>query len=916
MKLQRQIFLLLAFLAFGTIFAQREASNWYFGRNAGLRFNGDGSVVPLLDGQLSTNEGCASISDKFGNLLFYTDGITIWDRTNGVMTNGTGLLGDPSSTQSALIVPKPDDNDIYYVFTVNALGGEVHDTTLLEGLNYYIVDMSRGANGEVVGRGNNGQPLLKPNSEKITAVRSADCSSIWLISQFLDSFYAYEISAAGVNTTPVVSVTPTLVPLGGYRYNAIGYMKASPDGTKIAVAHSTVSDVTDRSAPGKVVLYDFDSATGQVTNELEINVDNRSPYGIEFSPNNEILYVTADFYDSQGTYVDGRLYQYDLLAADISASRFQLGEFVNGALQLAPDGKIYGSQFASGALNVINDPNQRGAACNFVPGQQTLGGRFASFGLPPFIQSLFNEVINILGDSGTNGNTDLELCENESYTFTAPVISGATYRWTFEDAANNVTVLPAGSNSFSITSAGVADSGIYKVEIDRNDGSCPVEGFAFLTVNPLPSVKNTLLTQCDLDEANPSDGITTINLVQAVAELTNNTTGSGITFHRSLADLQGGIAISSPESYRNSNPFNETIYVKVTGASGCFNIAELQVTVQSTIIGNTNTRIIYGCDLSDEDQVLESSFDLESIRNSYAPLEASFYRNRNDAALEINELNGNLITSDTQILVRLESGNQCQGIEAIQFLIDPLPEVNYPDEIFICLNELPGTLIAEPGYDGYRWYKVNGNSEAEVSNVQTSSITEPGSYRLQLTRNYSDGGTVRSCSNSKNFEVIASNIAQINEIVIRDFSDNNRITVLVSGEGNYEYALNDRNGPYQDSNIFNNVAPGLVTVFVRDKNNCGITEEEIFVLGYPKFFTPNGDGFNDSWQIVGADPDFFSNSKIYIFDRYGKPLKELRLNDSGWDGTFNGTQLPAADYWFRVFLNDGREFVGHFSLKR
>lgn len=916
MNLQKLFFLVMALFAFGTLVAQREASNWYFGRNAGLQFKGDGSVVPLLDGELSTNEGCASISDKFGNLLFYTDGITIWNRTNAIMTNGSGLLGDPSSTQSALIVPKPDDNDIYYVFTVNALGGDVHNTALLEGLNYYIVHMSRGANGEVVGRGNNGQPLLKPNSEKVTAVRSADCSSIWLISQFLDSFYAYEISAAGVNTTPVVSVVPTVVPLGGYRYNAIGYLKASPDGSKIAVAHSTVSDVTNRSAPGKLLLYDFDSATGQVTNEQEIDISNRSPYGVEFSPNNEILYVTTDFYNSEGTYIDGELNQYDLLAADINASRFRLGEFVNGALQLGPNGKIYGSQFASGALNVINDPNERGAACNFVPGQQTLGGRFASFGLPPFIQSLFNEVINILGDSGSNGNTDLELCENESYTFTAPIISGASYRWTFEDVSNNVTVLLMNGNTYTITSATIADAGIYKVEIDRNDGSCPVEGFAFVAINPLPAVKNTLLTQCDLDEANPSDGITTINLVQAASELTNNTTGNGITFHQSMADLQGGVAITSPENYRNSNPFNETIFVKVTAASGCFNIAELVLNIQSTIIGDTNTKEIYGCDLTDEDTVLESSFDLESIRSTYAPLEASFYRNRNDAALEINSLNGNFITTDTQVFVRLESANQCQGIEVIQFLIDPLPFINYPDEVFICLNELPGTLIAEPGFDAYRWYRVNGNSEAEVSNAQTSSITEPGSYRLQITQNYTDGGTVRSCSNSKNFEVIGSDIAQIDEIVIRDFSDNNRIVVQVSGEGNYEYALNDRNGPYQDSNIFNNVAPGPVTIFVRDKNDCGIAEEEIFVLGYPKFFTPNGDGFNDSWQIVGADPDFFSNSKIYIFDRYGKPLKQLRLNDSGWDGTFNGTMLPAADYWFRVFLEDGREFVGHFSLKR
>jgi gliding motility-associated-like protein len=916
MNILKALFLILALAATLSVSAQREAANWYFGRNAGLQFNGNGSVTPLLDGALSTNEGCASISDKFGNLLFYTDGITVWDRTNSIMTNGNGLLGDPSSTQSAIIVPKPEDNDIYYIFTVNALDGDVHNTSLLQGLNYYIVDMSVGANGAVTGRGNGDQPLLSPNSEKITAVRSADCSSIWVITQFLDSFYAYEVSATGVDNTPVISVTPTLVPLGGYRYNAIGYMKASPDGSRIAVAHSTVSNVTNRSAPGKLLVYDFDTATGQVSNEQELDVINRSPYGIEFSPNNELLYVTCDFYDATGNYIDGRLFQYDLLAADINASRVQLGGLVNGALQLGPNGNIYGSQFGSNSLNVINDPNERGTACNFVAGQQTLGGRTASFGLPPFIQSLFNEVVNIIGSAGTNDNKDLVICENDSYTFTAPVIPGATYQWSFEDSNNNVTVLATGGDTYTLNNATLNDAGIYKLEIDRNDGSCPIEGFAFVTINALPPVKNFTLTQCDIDEAAPSDGFASFNLEEASLELMNNNMANGIRFYETLTDLQNNTAITNPSDYRNTIAFNQTVYARVTAVTGCSSVAELYLNVQSTIIPDTNLQTFYACDISSEDTVTDNIFDLELIRSTYAPLEASFYRTRTDAALEVNALSGNFRTSDTRLFVRLESANQCQGVEQIEFIIDPLPTINYPDEVYLCINELPGTLIAEDGFDIYRWYKINGANEAEVSNVQTASITEPGSYRLQVTRNYTDNGVIRSCSNFKNFEVIGSNSATITNIEIRDFSDNNRIIVEVSGEGDYEYAINDIAGPYQDSNIFENIAPGNVTVYVRDKNNCGIVNKEVFVLGYPKFFTPNGDGFNDFWQIIGITPGFITKSKIYIFDRYGKTLKELSLNDRGWDGTFNGTPLPASDYWFRIFLDDGRKFTGHFALKR
>lgn len=916
MNLLKSTLLIWALAFTAGALAQREAANWYFGRNAGLQFKGDGNVIPLLNGALSTNEGCASISDKFGNLLFYTDGITVWDRTHNIMTNGTGLLGDPSSTQSAIIVPKPEDTNIYYIFTVHALGGDVHDTSLLRGLNYYEVDMSAGTHGAITGQGNNEQPLLIPNSEKITAVRSADCSSIWVISHFLDTFYAFEVSSTGVNANPVTSVTPTLIPLGGYRYNAIGYLKASPDGSKVAVAHSTVSPVTNRSAPGKLLIYDFDAATGVVSNEKELNIDNRSPYGVEFSPNSELLYATAEFYNSNSIYEDGKLFQFDLSATNIDASKIQLGTSVNGALQLAPNGKIYSSAVTRETLNVINAPNEKGTACNFVEAQQTLGGRIASFGLPPFIQSLFNEVVNIIGPEGENGNTGLVLCENDSFTFNAPVINGASYQWTFEDLNNNSVLLSTAGPSFSLTNARLNDSGVYKLEIDRNDGSCPIEGYAFVTVNALPLAIKANLTQCDIDVSNPADGFTLFNLKQATALITNSSAINNIAFYESLNDIQNNNPINTPESYRNTTAFNQTIYAKVTGLNGCTAIAELDLTVQSTIVPDTNIKTYYACDSSPEDLVEDAIFDLEAIRNTYAPLEASFYRNRTDATLEVNGLNGTLRTPSTRIFVRLELSGQCQGVEQLALVIDPLPEVNFPDEIVLCLNKIPEIEIAEGGFDQYRWYKINATNEIEVSHLQTVSLTEPGRYRLELTTFYTDGSVPRSCSNSKQFEVKASNIATINQIEIRDFVADNRITIYATGEGNYEYALNDANGPYQDSNIFKNIPPGKNIVYVRDKNNCGILNREIYVLGYPKFFTPNGDGYNDLWQITGRHPDFFSNSKIYIFDRYGKTIKVLRLDDKGWDGIFNGVQLPSSDYWFRVFLEDGRVFTGHFALKR
>ena len=145
--------------------------------------------------------------------------------------------------------------------------------------------------------------------------------------------------------------------------------------------------------------------------------------------------------------------------------------------------------------------------------------------------------------------------------------------------------------------------------------------------------------------------------------------------------------------------------------------------------------------------------------------------------------------------------------------------------------------------------------------------------------------------------------------------------MAAEGAGDYEYSLNNINGPYQDSNIFNSVSQGSYTVFVRDKNGCGIVQEEVVqdltLEGFPKFFTPNGDGVNDFWQFIppqgGGDLNL---DVITIFDRYGKFLVQIAPDSRGWDGNYNGQPLPSTDYWFRATTTENQSVEGHFSLKR
>ena len=313
----RTLLILMTVLSFTyNVRAQGEATFWYFGENAGIKFEEDGTITPLLDGQLSTIEGCTSISDEEGNLLLYTDGITVFNKDHQVIANGTDLNGNSSSSQSGLIVPKPGDPSIQYVFTV---GASIGDNAGF-GLNYTIVDLDGNA-----GRGRVLQkniPLLQVCSEKITAVLK-DCSnrSVWVVAfagengdtNSYDTFFAYEVTPAGVNRTPVKSRFEEFPIL-----DARGYLKFSTDGTKVASANSFSG----------LYLYDFDVATGVLSNAERIRIDspNRIPYGVEFSQSRRFLYVHSSN-NEQPLEPEGHessLFQFDLRADDIAASMIEL----------------------------------------------------------------------------------------------------------------------------------------------------------------------------------------------------------------------------------------------------------------------------------------------------------------------------------------------------------------------------------------------------------------------------------------------------------------------------------------------------------------------------------------------------------------------------------------------------------------
>jgi gliding motility-associated-like protein len=205
-----------------------------------------------------------------------------------------------------------------------------------------------------------------------------------------------------------------------------------------------------------------------------------------------------------------------------------------------------------------------------------------------------------------------------------------------------------------------------------------------------------------------------------------------------------------------------------------------------------------------------------------------------------------------------------------------------------------------------------GGSVGNNNPLYTTNIL--GDYTLTVTDN------ITGCvSDTKTVSVLPSSIAITGYTITQDFSDNQIITVIPNGLGeNYIYQLDG--GLFQESNVFTNVTSGNHIIIVRDKDGCGDSDPiEVLIIKYPKFFTPNSDGYNDYWNIYDLKELGDTNSKISIFDRQGKLLKQISPFGQGWDGMYNGKALLADDYWFIVnYTREGitREFKSHFSIKR
>lgn len=249
------------------------------------------------------------------------------------------------------------------------------------------------------------------------------------------------------------------------------------------------------------------------------------------------------------------------------------------------------------------------------------------------------------------------------------------------------------------------------------------------------------------------------------------------------------------------------------------------------------------------------------------------------------------------------------------------PRINIPATIGICVQDSDVTLISRDRADGFRWIKINDdNTEEIVSDTNVFTTEEIGFYRYEAYINVAIFGETTECTSVAAFEVVRSEPAEVNSVEVDVTASGLDLTVTVVGSGIYEYALDDENGPFQDSAVFRNVSEGDHQIFVRDRAGCGtISYDFIQTLkqdDFPKFFTPNNDGINDFWQLSPLNDNVPSLRALYIFDRYGNLLSQINPESTGWDGTYKGRPMPSSTYWYKAVSVFNREIKGYFALKR
>ncbi len=519
---------------------------------------------------------------------------------------------------------------------------------------------------------------------------------------------------------------------------------------------------------------------------------------------------------------------------------------------------------------------------------------------------------NIGANLGPNLVGQDALCQGETYQLNVGDngLTPQNYTWILveENGSEQVLVENPTQDSYTVNSPGT-----YKVEVDYGN-NCIATDFVVIEYVDLSYLSNESLSVCDAN----NDGLSVFNLNQSIGNLVDNQQNLTVSnFFLTAEDAENNVvanAISNPQSFENTEP-NQIIYARIESQTGCFRVLEIQL---STNFSNYNPVYLVSCstDPTNVAFIFEDANALIAEEIGTNAFSAVFYATAEEAASQENPLPETLNLPETElpksIFARLQNSSGCVGIIEVilQNIEPPQLDANYQTPQF-CGSETNNLTLEAGVVENLSSYSYEWNTGETTPSI---SIDSTGIYEVAITNTKIMNGNTYTCTLNNSFQIESSGAATIDYSLSGNF-DNYTIEVLAEGLGNYVYALDNANGPFQENNIFNNLKGGEHIIYVKDLNGCGTVLKKIYLLDYMQFFTPNFDGYNDYWQLKNPNNVQTDVRNIYIFDRYGKLLTSISASGK-WDGTYHGKNMPSNDYWFKIVLKSGQELKGHFTLKR
>jgi gliding motility-associated-like protein len=871
-----------------TLYAQKEANIWYFGDKAGIDFT-QTPPKALVNSQMHTNEGCITICDSSGSLLFYSDGKTVWNENHVVLDGGEQLLGHFSSTHSAYVLKMPQSN-LYYLFTSDAAKTPgIHNNW---GVRYTVIDMSQNSGaGKVIEKN---KLLVNKSSERITSTKHQNNRDYWLVipQMYTDTIFIFKFTEKGIEYPPIKYNS-------GSKSLRSGQIKFSPDCKKLAFA-GVENNAT--------VVFDFDNLTGEITNKRELIDSSGYMYSIEFSPNSKFLYVGIAAHIK-------KLYQCELdilpqssyinnVGVDLTAS--QPNKKVQGNLQLAIDNKIYLSTWGDSGLAVIEFPNKKGVSCNLIYNGIDLKGRLNRHGLPSFDKSYIVQQPQSI-------STKKHCIGDSTEIFFSFSVSDSMF-WLLGDGKQIITSKTTLKHKYSDTGSYLITAITYrqgtisdtithrtkiyslpKLNLGNDTLLCMGDSLTFNLQHP--SIENYLWSTGDIVATK------TINTTGAYAvEISNYGCRASDTINiKQLTNCQltavnfcygddTELSITNTNADSITWDFGDGIFQTTTNDSIAYKYQDSGTftVIAKQYLEGLITNIIKQITITRVDKPNLGNDTIicieKNLQINYPPLFDNYIWN------DGTNTPVKAITNEGLYWMEVEK-NGCKGRDSIEVLF-------YDCDFTIsnkCLGDTTEIKLAGNNQDSVKWELGDNTSQTTFSSQTKHKYIAKGSY-ITSAKVYIGKHNI---SVSKSFEIIEfpksglpkdTGICE-NQTINASINSPNA-SILWSNGSNLPLIT-----PKQSGQFILTLTEG--ECITKDTINIAILECGCD-LYFPNAYSPNNNNLNELFYPTTECP--LKQYKLQIFNRWGAVIFESQDIKQGWDGTYKSLPVPNGTYiWVATY---------------